>query len=891
MKERINKLARGIVDLACPKLHLSDSAFHGMISAGETLKLDLMLTSENSIFLKGLIYSDCPYVTMQKNTFLGLRTRISCLVDARALKDGDHIDGGLCIVSNGGETRLPFSFEVCSYASAEMIPGLRTPEDFIKLYQTDGDSALRVFEYDDFVRAPFMNDARFRALYDGLRKGPDRVHALEAFLYAIRHPEQETATRAPRAESGCTKETLNRADVPVEELEDAELIEEAAGCCIRAGATTALAFRIYQRAIEMQSQITRLYEYYMFAMPKGYQGRLPREVYLYFAYEYDIPESMKLPLFYNVVMNFTADEDIYQRFEKKIQKFTIDQLLRSAFDQRLSVLYERMILVDMVDERIGSVLPAILRAYRVSTGDPRMRYVVVRYLELDREELYPLKEGSAYIPLFFENSVLLFQDAYGDRYTDVVYEKTRIMEKPELEKRCFQVVPEQPMLKLTRARRIARNGIQNMEELQLLEAVMREMPLAAPYRAYLLDVILCYHDQTTRDSDPDVSEEAKQFLAETAEQQELDHSEQRMLLRTLIRLNMFEEAYRLLLSSGERGLDRPYLEKLVRSLIVEERHLRSTELMDLSYYLFTLGTKDKTILRYLMENYNGLAQDMLAILLRAQKLKVDGQREMAERLLAQMLFSRTEQGLDDVFELYRSFPDAENVLLRAYITKRAADYFIEGRVIRERVFSDIYGIVRDETYKERVPVIYLLAMSKHMAGQKDLNGEEKLVLQETMDYLIRKKLIFAYTRTLYRFVRIPDSVMDRYYIEYHGHKDIRPSLYLRILPDQGDFEEEEITRIYQNIYVRPVTLFAGERAEYQIYESAKDQVPAASGSIAWDGTVRLKGDTYDILSEMSGLIGKDQDQELYQAMHRYVRNEAVIEALFTKEMMEAKSME
>ena len=890
MKERINKLARGIVDLACPELRLSDTAYHGIVCAGETLKMDLVLTSENGILLKGLIYSDSPYVTIQKNTFLGLRTRISALVDARALKDGDHIEGGLCIVSNGGETRLPFSFEVRSYASAELIPGLRTPEDFVKLYQTDGDAALRIFEYDDFVRAPFMNDARFRALYDGLRKGPDRVHALAAFLYAIGHPEQESAARAHRVESGCTKETLNRSDVPVEELEDAELIEEAAGCCIRAGATTALAFRIYQRAIEMQSQITRLYEYYMFAMPKGYQGRLPREVYLYFAYEYDIPESMKLPLFYNVVMNFTADEDIYQRFEKKIQKFTIDQLLRSAFDQRLSVLYERMILVDMVDERIGSVLPAILRAYRVSTGDPRMRYVVVRYLELDREELYPLKEGSAYIPLFFENSVLLFQDAYGDRYTDVVYEKTRIMEKPELEKRCFQVVPEQPMLKLTRARRIARNGIRNMEELQLLEAVMREMPLAGPYRAYLLDVILCYHDQTTRDSDPDVSEEDKQFLAETA-LQELDHSEQRMLLRTMIRLNMFEEAYRLLLSSGERGLDRPYLEKLVRSLIVEERHLRSAELMELSYYLFTLGTKDKTILRYLTENYNGLAQDMLAILLRAQKLKVDGQREMAERLLAQMLFSRTEQGLDDVFELYRSFPDAENVLLRAYITKRAADYFIDGRVIRESVFPDIYGIVRDETYKERVPVIYLLAMSKHMAGQKDLNGEEKLVLQETMDYLIRKKLIFAYTRTLYRFVRIPDSVMDRYYIEYHGHKDIRPSLYLRILPDQGDFEEEEITRIYQNIYVRPVTLFAGEQAEYQIYESPKDQTPAASGSIAWDGIVRLKGDTYDILSEMSGLIGKDKDQELYQAMHRYVRNEAVIEALFTKEMMEAKSME
>ena len=245
------------------------------------------------------------------------------------------------------------------------------------------------------------------------------------------------------------------------------------------------------------------------------------------------------------------------------------------------------------------------------------------------------------------------------------------MEKPELEKRCFQVVPEQPMLKLARARRIARNGIQSAEELQLLESVIREMPLAGPYRAYLLNVILRYLDKL-RDSEPELSEEEKQFLAEIP-QQELDHSEQKMLLRTLIRQNMFEEAYRRMLSSGERDLDRPYLEKLVRSLVASERHTRSAELMDLGYDLFTLGTKDRTILRYLMEYYNGLSGDMLAILLRGQKLKADGQREMAERLLAQMLFSRTEQGLDDVFELYRSFPDGEKVLLRGYMAKRAVD--------------------------------------------------------------------------------------------------------------------------------------------------------------------------------------------------------------------------
>lgn len=876
MKERINKLARGIVDLAYPALRLSDAAFHGMINAGETQKLNLLLSSDNGILLKGLLYSDNPYVTIQKNTFLGLRSRITCLVDARTQKDGDRIEGAICIVSNGGETRIPYAFEVRSYASAEQLPGLHAPEDFARLCRSKEDAALRLFDYDDFKRAPFMKDARLRALYDGLHRGPDRLHALQAFLYAMEHPAAAEGMVQPHAEQ---KEASEIAWVAA--VEDAELIEEAAGCCIRLSATTELAFSIYRRAIETGSRITRLYEYYLYAMPKDYTGQLPREVYLYFSYAYDIPESMKLPLYYNVLVNFGPDADIYQRFEKRIQNFAIDALLQSRFDRRLSVLYDRMILADMVDERIGAVLPAILRAYRVSTTDPRMCYVVVRYLELDREEVYPLKEGSAYIPLFFENSVLLFQDAYGDRYTDIPYEKTRIMEKPELEKRCFEVVPHHPMLKLTRARRIVRNGIQNGTELQLLEETMTELELSAPYRQELLHEILRYYDQNTRDSDPDITERDLDFLRSIAAE-ELEDQAEKQLLRTLIKLNLFDAAHRRMTASGQHELDRPYLEKLVRNLIQAEKHGR--DVMELSFYLFKLGTRDRVILRHLLIRYNGLSEDMLAILKRGQKLKLPETREMAERLLAQMLFSRTEQGMDDVFALYQDFPEAEHVLLRAYLTKRAADFFIDGRVIREAVFTNIYGIVKDEPNKERVPLIYLLALSKHMASQKELTGEEKLVLQDTMDLLIRKKLIFAYTRTLYRFVRIPDSVMDRYYIEYHGHKEIRPSLFLRILPDQGDFEEEEITRIYQNIYVRAITLFAGEQAEYQIYENPQDETPAKSGSIDWDGTVRLKGDTYDILSEMSGLMGRDRDSELCQAMRRYVRNEAVIASLFAQEM-------
>jgi hypothetical protein len=126
MKERINKLARGIVELDKPVLKLSDESFSGTVEAGELARFELLLYSENGILLKGLIFTDDPYVTVQKDAFGGVRSRTRCIVDARKMKDGDKIEGQLHIVSNGdfklgqtelaiaGDAEYELSFEISS---------------------------------------------------------------------------------------------------------------------------------------------------------------------------------------------------------------------------------------------------------------------------------------------------------------------------------------------------------------------------------------------------------------------------------------------------------------------------------------------------------------------------------------------------------------------------------------------------------------------------------------------------------------------------------------------------------------------------------------------------------------------------------------------------------
>ena len=62
---------------------------------------------------------------------------------------------------------------------------------------------------------------------------------------------------------------------------------------------------------------------------------------------------------------------------------------------------------------------------------------------------------------FSSHPVLLFQDEYGNRYTDVSYRKQQTMleNRKELEERCYDISPEQPMLLLERCSAIVKDGM------------------------------------------------------------------------------------------------------------------------------------------------------------------------------------------------------------------------------------------------------------------------------------------------------------------------------------------------------------------------------------------------------------------------------------------------
>ena len=133
MRERINRLARGIVEGESPVLQIEPQSVKDSVPAGAVTKKELYISDEQGRFIKGLIYSSNMRVRLCDSAFGGSRNRILYEVDGRHLSGEDVITGNFCLVTNGGERKVPYSFSVNLGGTGKTLDSLKTPADFAAL--------------------------------------------------------------------------------------------------------------------------------------------------------------------------------------------------------------------------------------------------------------------------------------------------------------------------------------------------------------------------------------------------------------------------------------------------------------------------------------------------------------------------------------------------------------------------------------------------------------------------------------------------------------------------------------------------------------------------------------------------------------------------------------
>ncbi len=652
------------------------------------------------------------------------------------------------------------------------------------------------------------------------------------------------------------------------------LLHAICAILIRGGQRGKEWFPWFAKGVEADVRLTRLYDYYLYTLPEDFEGPLPQVVLLYYTYNSPADASSQLRLYRNVLENFDLDSKMGQAYEKQIQPFALEQLLAGNIDDSLAVLYGKLLYPEMVDGRMARILPDILQTRRIQVKTPGMSQVVVVYGELEGEKAVPIRGGIAYVPVYTEGCRLLFMDAGGGRFAGAEYTCEPLFpDRQELLERCREIWPEHPMLKLARCNGILQKGAGTEEEAALLRNQWEAEGLRPLYRRRLTaGVIRCYARQDMESGDellacvenPYVSQEDRLYLTEA-----------------LIEREYLAEAFRLVRVYGYEKIRVPLLLKLCSRTIQNQSYQKEEFLLELAYYLFQRGQDNDTVLTYLCLHYNGLSRDMLVLLRRGEGRKLDT-GDLAERLLAQELFSRTYCSLDEVFQLYLEKGAPERLLANAYFVVKCYGYFMQDEKVEDSVFRHIREIAQTELLAGSVPVVCLLALTKYYAGQPELPEEDAKLCQEMLLRLYHRGMVFPYFKKLGRLFPLPDELRDKTILEYRGDAAAQAELWYRILPEgEGKpLVRTEMPQSYPGIFVKMLLLFSGDDLEYEIWTiQGKRRELAERGRRKAD--VPMPGSNrFQELNALTEGLADPEDASWQQAVQAYAEKDALVESLF-----------
>lgn len=185
MREKINRLATSDIDIENPELLIAPEFIEEKIKISAINKVEINIDTKNNIKVKALLYSSNYRVRVLTPAIGGLKNRIILEVDTLYLDVGDTIDGELSVITNASEFVIPYRFTTFSNKTSGILNELKSINDFLLIYREDREAALKIFEFKDFIVAPFMSYFKYRSLYENLIQRNNKKNSLEEFFVCL----------------------------------------------------------------------------------------------------------------------------------------------------------------------------------------------------------------------------------------------------------------------------------------------------------------------------------------------------------------------------------------------------------------------------------------------------------------------------------------------------------------------------------------------------------------------------------------------------------------------------------------------------------------------------------------------------------------------------------
>lgn len=634
----------------------------------------------------------------------------------------------------------------------------------------------------------------------------------------------------------------------------------------------------YERGIEQNLPITKLYEYYMMSMELYREQEIKKNALMYFSYQCTLPGEQAEYLYYYVVKNRSRVGDLYDVYAPQIGRFLVKQLYSGKVNGNLAYLYQEVLLKEMATPDNIRQFAEILFINKICVADEDIVNIIVLDDRLREEMIYPVSNKSAYVSLFSNEHTILLEDELGNRYygtreyqTECYFFPRRFIKQlsdyagNSIPYNLFACGDNKDLFALTsknaeRCRYLA--GVECLEE-DFRKQI--QMSLVSYY--FEQDDMVCLEE-----------------MLENIEVDDVPVKNRDEVVKYLSIYGFYEKAYKFTMAFGPESIEAKTIVRFSRGLIEEKNWTFGDNFTGMIYSAFERGKYNEAVLEYLVHNYKGLSKNLRNIFKAAVSFDVDAY-EICERLLLQILETGAYIGNEEEIYRYYIADGAKTDINRAYLSYKNYEYLIHDHVVEEYIFE---GVERLYQRNRTVPFVCMLGYLKFYSGKVEkLSEEQKKACVSFLHTLYADKNIvmpfFAEYKSISTEAR---KIANGVLIEYRGNP--QSTVVIHYIVSREDEEEnsyvrEEMKNMFGGIFVKEFLLFFDETLQYYITESFgnKEQLTESGTIQKKDELSDMSAGRYAMINDIAVATTLQDYATAKELLNEYARKEFMAKALFT----------
>lgn len=634
-------------------------------------------------------------------------------------------------------------------------------------------------------------------------------------------------------------------------------------------------FKWYELGILADLKITNLYEYYVFSMSDSFQGSIPNNVLMYFVSNGSSLYG-KEGFFYNkVIENGEKIQSIYKNYESTLKNYVLDKLRSAEIDDYIAILYNKFLDSSFITEENVKALNSVLNTWKISGVSNLIGKVIIIHKEINGEVFYKVSKGIAYVNIFTEDAIVLFEDIYGNIYmNNVEYEIRKLYDSRELN----QISMEQNKDNIYLMAETCEQSLKYHKNINCAITAFKEITTNERYRrdycdSIIKDIIEFYFSKYDGD-------ELDEYL-ESIDITRLNFEIRNKVVELMIMRGLYNQVADILKDYGICELDARRVLKYCSRVIKNYEDIFDFNMVKYCNYAFSRGKYNENTLSYLTKYYNGTTKEMLELWRISRDYSYES-RELEERIISQILFSRTHIGsMVTVYESYYKKGVMEEIK-KAYLFFMSNQYFIKENPVEELFFIHLENeLMSNDNIMDLCKCAYLMYCSK----KNKLTDKALTLCKNTIEYLEKKNIIFNFFKSFIKWFGISGNIRDKVTLEYRTTPCEK--VYIHYIIDslgceKGEYITEEMQCVFRGLYIKSFTIFYGESIKYYVTENkSEEEVPTESSDYGLDDrNVEVNTTRFGMLNDILSYVELREESSIEAQAKKYYINKMLTEKLF-----------